>query len=1215
MKKYLSNGSVSILEKFWAISAGMGGWLLLLLIPSFVYSQSIFQNIKWQDGLSAKQVKCLYKDASGFLWIGTPNGLNRFDGAVVKRYKNGASEKNLFINALHPIEGQDKLLLGLRQGVVVFDKNTATFAYDRRFDMLNKLTIIAIKSDPMGRLWIGTTSSIFIFESGVLWPIADKMPEATMFGSDNYYLSNLLPDPRRHGFWVAGSVPCFIDYQSGRVSVKGRNYIKSPVLEAGNVHAIALDSKNNVWYGCDDDPSLNYWDQATNQVETHSSLDGRKISEGCNHLFIDHQDRLWISTWLFAAFIKEPGKPFRKLEYSQNQEYTIGYGHFHDAIEDADGNVWLGTINGVSKSQANYPLTAIYQLPNFKFFLETGFAHANSISVEGNTIIASKEDGVVAYNTIEGTYKRYFASETELIKNRFVMSARSGGTRWFGGKDGVYFLEKDFPKLRKFEGVRKEMSGRLANFIFSDDYGKIWFQVWNDALYRHDPVTGETDRFDGTDEAFGRFDFNGCQAFLKLKDGSHDLLFAMPRKGFVRFHQNTQKFTQTTSPALQELDVIKMVEDKRGMIWAAVGGRGLVKMSKQGVVLDSINSSNGLFYDYINSIDIDAKGAVWGASREGLMFFNPVTRAVTKVDIDLGKTLQDYFNYITIAEGKVYAVMLDHIVVIDPLRFAGIPVKQPPHITSVQVLGREKFHSQQTDVLELNPDEDFVTFQYASLNHRDIPSMQYSYRLDGIDKGWVNAGRTITVSYTNLLPGTYTFKVRSTDQYGVWMNASTNLQVLVKPNWWQTWWFLIICLLTLVALLFFTYRAYRDNKQEKRFDNTIDYFANSVYGENSVTEICWDIARNCISQMDFEDCVVYLIDEQKNMLVQQAAYGPKNPKGFEIINPIEIPIGSGIVGTVAATGKPLIIADTRKDDRYVIDDQVRLSEVAVPILHEGKVIGVIDSEHSKRHFFHEKHLKTLATVAAISANKIAEALAKSEAHSQELMVLEVQKMLAESQLMALRAQMNPHFVFNCLNSIQECIVTKKYTEASKYLNKFSKLFRMVLNNSGKKLVSLEEERQVLELYLELELMRFGRSFSYEIIVDPRLDEHQILMPSMLLQPYVENALWHGLMTKDGPRMMVIEFRMVSDDAFLCRIDDNGIGREKSFEIKAQNSKPKTHKSLGLAISKDRIDILSMQGNHASVRITDKYGPGGEAAGTLVEVELSTYLRTPKIFTQ
>ena len=116
-------------------------------------------------------------------------------------------------------------------------------------------------------------------------------------------------------------------------------------------------------------------------------------------------------------------------------------------------------------------------------------------------------------------------------------------------------------------------------------------------------------------------------------------------------------------------------------------------------------------------------------------------------------------------------------------------------------------------------------------------------------------------------------------------------------------------------------------------------------------EILWDVCRNCISRLGFQDAVVYLLDEKRNVLVQKAAYGPKNPKDFEIVHPLEIPVGKGIVGAVAATGQPILVNDTTKDSRYIADDDMRLSELSVPIVFEGKVIGVIDSEHSSKRFF------------------------------------------------------------------------------------------------------------------------------------------------------------------------------------------------------------------------------------------------------------------------
>lgn len=136
-------------------------------------------------------------------------------------------------------------------------------------------------------------------------------------------------------------------------------------------------------------------------------------------------------------------------------------------------------------------------------------------------------------------------------------------------------------------------------------------------------------------------------------------------------------------------------------------------------------------------------------------------------------------------------------------------------------------------------------------------------------------------------------------------------------------------------------------------------------------EIVWAIIDHAIAHLDFEDCVVYLLDSEREVLEQKAAYGPKNPHDRIIINVIDIPLGQGIVGSAAKSGQPICLIDTRKDPRYIVDDVGRLSELAVPIIFEGRVLGVIDSEHSEIGFFTSRHQKLLMTLSALAAPRIA----------------------------------------------------------------------------------------------------------------------------------------------------------------------------------------------------------------------------------------------------
>lgn len=220
--------------------------------------------------------------------------------------------------------------------------------------------------------------------------------------------------------------------------------------------------------------------------------------------------------------------------------------------------------------------------------------------------------------------------------------------------------------------------------------------------------------------------------------------------------------------------------------------------------------------------------------------------------------------------------------------------------------------------------------------------------------------------------------------------------------------------------------------------------------------------------------------------------------------------------------------------------------------------------------------------------------------------LEFNKLLAESKLTALRTQMNPHFVFNCLNSIQECIVFEKYKEAQNYLQKFSRLMRLVLQNSDKNLVPLSQEIEMLNLYLELEKLRFTEKFTYEIIYDEEeIDAETIEIPPMLLQPFVENALWHGLLPKKDNRVLTLSFDLLNDDILVCSIEDNGIGRQKSYLLKKNQTSTKKHVSKGIRITQDRLNLISLQYNqHARIEIIDKEDAEGNPTGTKVIIELA-----------
>lgn len=225
---------------------------------------------------------------------------------------------------------------------------------------------------------------------------------------------------------------------------------------------------------------------------------------------------------------------------------------------------------------------------------------------------------------------------------------------------------------------------------------------------------------------------------------------------------------------------------------------------------------------------------------------------------------------------------------------------------------------------------------------------------------------------------------------------------------------------------------------------------------------------------------------------------------------------------------------------------------------------------------------------------------------EERLKTEFQKQLTNVEMNALRAQMNPHFLFNCLNSIDSYIIKNETKKASEYLNKFARLVRLILQNSRSNYVNLKDELESLDLYMSMECLRFRHKFGYEIMVQEDLEIENIDIPPMLIQPFVENAIWHGLMHIGDNYKGKVKLLIEKENGTLnCVIEDNGIGREKSAEIKKRkNPKGKGKKSMGMRITQDRIEMINkLYGTKTSVSIIDLKDETGHAKGTRVELNI------------
>lgn len=269
---------------------------------------------------------------------------------------------------------------------------------------------------------------------------------------------------------------------------------------------------------------------------------------------------------------------------------------------------------------------------------------------------------------------------------------------------------------------------------------------------------------------------------------------------------------------------------------------------------------------------------------------------------------------------------------------------------------------------------------------------------------------------------------------------------------------------------------------------------------------------------------------------------------------------------------------------------------ALALAHRGRLIELENRN------MHQQYAAELEAKLTERTQEIAEQSRQLEQQRMQQVEQAFEQRLAETEMAALRAQMNPHFIFNCLNSIKLYATDNDAAKAADYLTKFSRLIRLVLENSRSERITLQNELHALSLYLEMEAMRFKDKLTFSIDISPGIDSDFIEIPPLLIQPYVENAIWHGLMHKQEGGTVQLRVEQPGDNLLRVTISDDGVGRQKAAELKSKSATPR--KSFGMEVTSERIALINqLYQTRTQVQIKDLVDASGEPAGTVVVLEI------------
>jgi signal transduction histidine kinase/ligand-binding sensor domain-containing protein len=969
------------MRPFWSIRL----LSFFIFCPVFLQAQYFFEKLTEENGLSDNRVTCFLKDKTGFLWIGTKNGLNRYDGSSFKVFRPSShnSISNESINDIAQ-DSSGKLWVATTNGLNIYDPSTD------RWEVIMPTTTDENKELPNNLIW-----DIEIDEHNQIWIVADVWELSRYDPSKKKFIHYNWPGVRqqktfekfpgyrsihkmtrksRNEWWLATTIGlCSVEINSGKFRVY-------EACAAGTIIDLFYDSSHQKVFFVSETGILYCYDEKNNLFNTIKPVSQayparywEKTEQAKSHILLSHPAGMIEMDAITNTAILISHQPSLSPSLLPGGAYAV--------YRDNTGIVWIGTTNGINyfnsrnKSAEFISLTiasvnarddgmsaAIYDTTEDKYYI-------TSIDSKELFIIEENTGKISSIRTIDGTA---LSACTNICLDR-------KNNLWLLTETHVYKYDRGKQQFKLFPTPN---AGRtvIFNEVLEDKQGNYWFATWRDGVYRYNTRKKEFYIFTSRDSISAK---NITSLHNDPDDdavwiGSYNYgpyRYDLVKKSFINY-------TETLgSPQYLQMSLIKDIEqDANGKLWFCSFGSGLW-VFHNGQSYDrsftSISFKNGLPGSSYYSIVLDNRQRLWLLGRQGL----------TAVDLQ-GKYLFDAVNhpatrFTNFAPGSAYIKRIsfnrhkNEILV--PVA-GGLLIYHPDEIvpspgfpvvlTGIAIDNKPVDHDPSFNTgerIEIPYRSNVLSFQFAALDYSSHGKFRYEYKLHDKDTSWKTDGATNSLNFTHLSPGHYNFSVRAWDSNGNLSANAAHFNFRILPPFWQTWWFIS------GVFLMFAYAIYRwinYYRVKIKAQQILNYFATSLYGQNTIEEVFWDIAKNCISQLGFMDCVVYLYDPKRKVLIQKAAYGPKNPQKHEINNALEIPLGNGIVGAVAQSKKAEIINNTSKDNRYILDDERRFSEITVPILVDNEIFGVIDSEHPKKRFFKKYHLRILSQIASICSDKV-----------------------------------------------------------------------------------------------------------------------------------------------------------------------------------------------------------------------------------------------------
>jgi ligand-binding sensor domain-containing protein/class 3 adenylate cyclase/predicted metal-dependent HD superfamily phosphohydrolase len=831
--------------------------IFLIAVPHLYFAQNNtikFTRISLKEGLSQSTVNSILQDKRGFMWFATQDGLNRYDGYTFTVFKHSLQDTNsISDNFIHAIveDIYGNIWAATDAGLNSYNPETGRFtrylAQPYNKNWLGGNTIHALAADKNGNIWVGTADAgLYYFD------VKAKLFKAYKSDySDTTISSNAIQClyiDKNENLWigtVGGGLNLF-DSKNKKFKVYQESATETSISN-NLVWSVFEDSEGFIWIGTNN--GLNRFDTKMQTFKHYKNKPGDIFSLSNNivkSILEDNQGNIWVATTGGLNKLNKATGTFTRFQYQPYIQTSLSNDNLFSLYQDRTGNMWVGTNKGICK------------FDNAK----QNFIHYRNIPYEENSInndviwsIYQDSQGILWVGTEEGLNKidrklfkvkhfKHGASKRNSKFNEYVFALfeDSDGVLWLGTDGGIYSFNKLNETFTLFKTPAKDISpleDKRVYTIFEDTRKNLWIGT-KEGLYIIDKSRKKIKHFVNNPSDSTSISNNIIRTIIKDKNntiwigtngGGLNKAIVVENEGDFTVHF---KAYQAAKGGLNNNIILSIYEDKNGFFWIGTYGGGLNKFDPSTGSAEAFTEKNGLSNNVVYGVYSDSNENLWMSTNKGISMFNPHKRQFINYYENDGLQSNE-FNigaHYQSKKGELFFGGINGLNSFFPDKISINTIPPQVVLTDFQIINKHVYPGEnsplkksisETEELILSYKDDVITFEFAALHYTSPEANRYAYMMEGFDEGWNYVDTRRQASYTNLDPGTYTFRVKASNSDGIWNEDGVKLTIIITPPFWMRWWFRITFILGIIGIIFYFYRIRINhiNSQKKYLEKLV----------------------------------------------------------------------------------------------------------------------------------------------------------------------------------------------------------------------------------------------------------------------------------------------------------------------------------------------------------------------------------------------------------